>query len=105
VLVSIRKGEIQRMASSRLSSTVRRIAEQTAQRSTKARTNNASDGAELEMWWCRLAGLLQREMSGPRTWERLQEIARNIASGTYDEEFEGTTEVANKELDQTRKEE
>jgi hypothetical protein len=44
-----------------------RIAHETYQRSSKAMANNEGEGAEFEMWWYRLAGLLQCGMAGPRT--------------------------------------
>jgi hypothetical protein len=61
--------------------TLRRVVQQTYQRSVKAIANNERDGAELEIWWSRLSGMVKGGLSEPMTWQRLKEITQQMASG------------------------
>lgn len=61
--------------------TLRRVVQQTYQRSAKAIANNERDGAELEMWWSRLSGMVKGGVTEPMTWQRLKEITLQMASG------------------------
>jgi hypothetical protein len=61
--------------------TLRRIVQQTYQRSVKAMANNESDGAELEIWWSRLSGMVRGGLTEPMTWQHLKEITQQLASG------------------------
>jgi hypothetical protein len=61
--------------------TLRRVVQQTYQRSVKAIANNESDGAELEIWWSRLSGMVKGGLTEPMTWKRLKEITQQMASG------------------------
>ena len=63
-----------------VNSTTRRIAAETYQRCLDAIANGEPEGAEFDVWWDRLAGLLQG-MKGPRTWRRLKEITEEMAGG------------------------
>jgi hypothetical protein len=95
-------GDIERMALIHVGSTVRRIAEQTHQRSVKAIAQNESDDSQCQMWWYRLVALLQSEPAGPMTWVRLQEISKKLVDGTYDTELEGgTAQATDEEVDPT----
>jgi hypothetical protein len=60
--------------------TLRRVVQQTYQRSVKAIANNESDGAELEIWWSRLSGMVKGGLTEPMTWKRLKEITQQMAS-------------------------
>jgi hypothetical protein len=60
--------------------TLRRVVQQTYQRSVKAIANNESDGAELEIWWSRLSGMVKGGLTEPMTWQRLNEITQQMAS-------------------------
>jgi hypothetical protein len=61
--------------------TLRRVVQQTYQRSVKAIANNESDGAELEIWWSRLSGMVKGGLTEPMTWQCLKEITQQMASG------------------------
>jgi hypothetical protein len=61
--------------------TLRRVVQQTYQRSVKAIANHERDGAELEIWWSRLSGMVKGGLSEPMTWQRLKEITQQMASG------------------------
>jgi hypothetical protein len=61
--------------------TLRRVVQQTYQRSVKAVANNERDGAELEIWWSRLSGMVQGGLTEPMTWRRLKEITEQMTSG------------------------
>jgi hypothetical protein len=61
--------------------TLRRVVQQTYQRSVKAIANNDRDGAELEIWWSRLSGMVKGGLTEPMTWQRLKEITQQMASG------------------------
>jgi hypothetical protein len=65
-----------------MSPTTRRIALETYQRSLDAIANKETEGAEFDVWWDRLAGVLQSGMAGPRTWKRLWGIAEKMVGGT-----------------------
>jgi hypothetical protein len=64
-----------------MNSTLRRVVQQTYQRSVKAIANNESDGAELEIWWSRLSGMVKGGLTEPITWQHLNEITQQMASG------------------------
>jgi hypothetical protein len=51
--------------------TLQRIVQQIHDRSVKATVNNESDGAELEIWWSRLAVMVKGGLTEPMTWQRL----------------------------------
>jgi len=53
-----------------VNSTTRHIARETWKRADDAVSNSETEGAEFDVGWGRLAGLLQRGMTGPRTWKR-----------------------------------
>jgi hypothetical protein len=74
--------------------TTRRIAAETWQRASDAISNGETEGAEFDVWWDRLAGLLQGGMVGPRTWKRLKEVAGNVSGGM---DLEGGTAAASTE--------
>jgi hypothetical protein len=80
-----------------MNSTTRRIARETWQRASDATANEESEGAEFDVWWDRLAGLLDGGLAGPRTWQRLKEASANLAGGTYDAEREGGSALATEE--------
>ena len=61
--------------------TLRRVVQQTYQRSLKALAGNESDGAELEIWWSRLSGMVQGGLPEPMTWQRLKEITQQMVMG------------------------
>lgn len=77
-----------------MNTTSRRIARETWQRASDALASGEAEGAEFDVWWDRLAGLLQGGMAGPRTWKRLKEVAGNV-SGEMD--LEGGTAAASTE--------
>jgi len=74
-----------------MNSTTRRIAAETWQRAQVAISNSEIEGAEFDVWWDRLAGLLRGGVARPRTWKRLKEIAGNVAGGTDDEQSASTS--------------
>jgi hypothetical protein len=80
-----------------MNSTTRRIAAETWQRAQVAISNSEIEGAEFDVWWDRLAGLLRGGVARPRTWKRLKEIAGNVAGGTDDVDPGGGTAVASTE--------
>ena len=65
--------------------TSRRIAAETWIRANDAISKGEMEGAEFDVWWDRLAGLLQGGMAGPRTWKRLKEITEKMAGGKENE--------------------
>jgi hypothetical protein len=64
-----------------MNSTLRRVVQQTYERSVKAIANNESDGAELEIWWSRLSGMVKGGLTEPITWRHLKEITQQMAIG------------------------
>jgi hypothetical protein len=89
-----------------VNSTTRRIARETWQRASDAISNAEKEGAEFDMWWGRLAGLLQRGIAGPRTWKQLQGITKNVADGADNAHLIGeTAEASAEEVDPTAYEE
>jgi len=80
-----------------MNSTTRRIARETWIRASDAIPNGELEGAEFDVWWDRLAGLLNGGMAGPRTWKRLKEISANVSGVLGEEEFEGGTATASVE--------
>jgi hypothetical protein len=64
-----------------MNSTLRRVVRQTYERSAKAIANNESDGAELEIWWSRLSGMVKGGLREPITWQHLKEITQQMAVG------------------------
>jgi len=65
-----------------MNSTTCRLAIETHQRASDAIDNKEIEGAEFDVWWDRLAGILYGGMAGPRTWKRLREITGNLLGGT-----------------------
>jgi hypothetical protein len=61
--------------------TLRRVVQQTYERSVKAIANNESDGAELEIWWSRLSGMVKGGLTEPITWQHLKEITQQMVIG------------------------
>jgi hypothetical protein len=61
--------------------TLRRVVQQTYERSVRAIANNESDGAELEIWWSRLSGMVKGGLTEPITWLHLKEITQQMAIG------------------------
>jgi hypothetical protein len=61
--------------------TLRRVVQQTYERSVKAILNSERDGAELEIWWSRLAGMVKGGLTEPITWQHLKEITQQMAIG------------------------
>lgn len=86
-----------------MNSATRRIARETWHRASDAISKAEKEDAEFDVWWDRLAGLLQGGMAGPRTWKRLQEISRNVSGGLEDtQDLEGgggTATASNEEID------
>jgi hypothetical protein len=80
-----------------MDSTTRRIAHETWRRANDTISNGETEGAEFDVWWDRLAGLLQGGMVGPRTWKRLKEVAGNV-SGGMDLEV-GTATASTEDID------
>jgi hypothetical protein len=64
-----------------MNSTLRRVVQQTYERSVKAVANNERDGAELEIWWSRLSGMVKGGLTEPITWQYLKEITQQMAIG------------------------
>ena len=64
-----------------MNSTLRRVVQQTYERSVKAIANNEIEGAELEIWWSRLSGMVKGGLTEPITWKHLKEITQQMASG------------------------
>jgi hypothetical protein len=54
--------------------TLWRVVQQTYQRSVKAMATNERDGAELEIRWSPLSGMVKGGLTEPMTWQRLKEI-------------------------------
>jgi hypothetical protein len=77
-----------------VNSASRRIAAEIWMRANDAISNGETEGVEFDVWWDRLAGLLQGGMAGPRTWKRLKEVAGNVSGGM---DLEGGTAAAGTE--------
>jgi hypothetical protein len=80
-----------------VNSASRRIAIETHQRCLDAISTGEMEGAEFDVWWDRLAGLLQGGMAGPRTWKRLKEVAGNVLGGMDSES--GTAAASTEDID------
>ena len=96
---TVQQGEVS--SAGPMNSTTRRTARETYYRASDAIQSAEIEGAEFDVCWDRLAGLLRGGMAGPRTWKRLQEIAKNISGGTDDVDLigGGTAQTTNEELD------
>jgi hypothetical protein len=80
-----------------MNSATRRIARETWQRASDAISNGETEGAEFDVWWYGLAGLLSGGVAGPKTWKRLKEVSANVSGGLDDEEMESGTATASTE--------
>ncbi|MGA2814123.1 MAG: hypothetical protein ABSG16_22205 [Candidatus Acidiferrum sp.] len=76
-----------------MNTTTRRIARETWQRASDAIGNGEIEGAEFDVWWDRLAGLVRGGVAGSRTWKRLKEVTESMVGGASDraesENFDG----------------
>jgi hypothetical protein len=90
-----------------VNSTTRRTARETYYRASDAIQSAEIEGAEFDVWWDRLAGLLRGGMAGPRTWKRLLEITMNLAGGSDDANLigGGTAQATDEEVDPSSYEE